>query len=554
VSESSAAIHTAPHRGARRKAHPAIILLIIAGAQVMVVLDATIVNVALPTMANYFNKSQTDMTWALNAYTLAFGGFLLLGGRAGDILGRRRMFAIGLVLFTVGSFLAGLATSYAFLLVGRVVQGLGGAIAAPTGLSLITTEFEEGPARNRAIGVYAAVSGAGAALGLMLGGILTEFLSWRWIFFVNVPIGIVLVTAALLYLHQSERLQGRFDFIGGALSVASMVSLVYGFIHVAHDGWANTQTYLIFTLAIVLLVGFVLFEAFVAREPMMPMRIFENRNRSGSYLIMLIIGAGMFASFYFATYFVQRVMDFSPLQTGFAFLPIAVSIGITSQLVGTLVLPRYGPKASLMCGAAILIFALWWLSTMDITATYLRPFLPAICVLGVAMGLQFVPLTLTAVSKVRNTDAGLASALLNVGQQIGGSIGLAALTTVFSTASHNYVNGNKQQLASEVVKLGPDLAPAVGKELANAGSAGLQEQDIHAFVASLPQAQQAQATEFFKGPYNEFTQQTLVHGTSAAFLGAAAFAVVALIVATFMINAKKTDAAPAEGAAPAGVH
>jgi EmrB/QacA subfamily drug resistance transporter len=462
------------------------------------------------------------------------------------------MFATGLVLFTVGSFLGGLATSYAFLLVGRVIQGLGGAVAAPTGLSLITTEFEEGPARNRAIGVYAAVSGAGAALGLMLGGILTEYLSWRWVLFVNVPIGIILVIASLTYLHQSERLQGRFDFIGGVLSVAAMVSLVYGFIHVAHDGWSNTQTYLIFTLAIVLLVGFVLFEAFVAREPMMPMRIFENRNRAGSYLIMLIIGAALFASFYFATYFVQGVMEFSPLQTGFAFLPIAISIGITSQLVGTLVLPRYGPKSPLMIGAAIMIFAMWWLSRMDITSTYLRPLLPAICVLGVAMGLQFVPLTLTAVSKVRNTDAGLASALLNVGQQIGGSIGLAALTTVFSTASHNYANDNKQQLTTEVVKLGPDLGLKVGQKLASAGSAGLQPQDVHAFVSTLPASQQVQAAAFFSGPYKEFTQQTLVHGTSAAFLGGAAFAVVALIVATFMINAKKSDV-PAE-AAPAAMH
>jgi hypothetical protein len=357
-----------------------------------------------------------------------------------------------------------------------------------------------------------------------------------------------------MYLHQSERLQGRFDFIGGVLSVAAMVSLVYGFIHVAHDGWANTQTYLIFTLAIVLLVGFVLFEAFVAREPMMPMRIFENRNRAGSYLIMLIIGAGMFASFYFATYFVQGVMEFSPLQTGFAFLPIAISIGITSQLVGTLVLPRYGPKASLMCGAAILIFALWWLSTMDSSATYLRPLLPAICVLGVAMGLQFVPLTLTAVSKVRNTDAGLASALLNVGQQVGGSIGLAALTTVFSTASHNYVHDNQDQLGAEIAKLGPDLGATVGNEIANAGSSGLQQQDIHTFVSGLPESQQAQAAAFFKGPYHDFAQQTLVHGTSAAFLGAAAFAVVALIVATFMINTKKSDIAATDEAAPAAVH
>ena len=200
------------HRGARRHAHPALILMVIAGAQMMVVLDGTIVNIALPSMGRYFDKSQTDMTWALNAYALAFGGLLLLGGRMGDILGRRRMFILGLLLFTVGSFLAGVAPSFGLLLAGRAIQGAGGAIASPTALSLITTEFEQGEARTKAIAVYAAVSGAGAALGLLLGGILTNYLSWRWVLFVNVPIGIVLMTGAFFYLHQSERLKGKLGY------------------------------------------------------------------------------------------------------------------------------------------------------------------------------------------------------------------------------------------------------------------------------------------------------------------------------------------------------
>src|SRR6201995_2856787 len=243
---------TAPpaHRGARRQAHTALILMVIAGAQMMVVLDGTIVNIALPSMGRYFDKSQTDMTWALNAYALAFGGFLLLGGRMGDILGRRRMFILGLGLFTVGSFLAGIAPSFGLLLAGRAVQGFGGAIASPTALSLITTEFEEGEARTRAIAVYAAVSGAGAALGLLLGGILTNYLSWRWVLFVNVPIGAALIVGAYFYLHESERLKGRFDFVGALLSVAGLVGVVYGFIHVANTSWGNTQTYLVFGGAI----------------------------------------------------------------------------------------------------------------------------------------------------------------------------------------------------------------------------------------------------------------------------------------------------------------
>jgi MFS family permease len=222
-------------RPPRRPSH--LVLLLIAGAQLMVVLDATIVNIALPTMGEYFDKNQTSMTWALNAYTLAFGGLLLLGGRSGDILGRRRMFIIGLGLFTIGSLLGGVATTYAFLLFGRVVQGVGGAIASPTALSLITNAFAAGRERTRAFAVYAAVSGAGAALGLMLGGILTEYLSWRWVLFVNVPIGIVLMIGAFLYLHETERHEGRFDYLGGVLSIVGMVGVVYGFIHApATDG------------------------------------------------------------------------------------------------------------------------------------------------------------------------------------------------------------------------------------------------------------------------------------------------------------------------------
>src|SRR5882724_1051156 len=244
--------------GARRAAHPALILLFIAGAQLMVVLDATIVNIALPSMGAYFHKTQTDMTWAINAYTLAFGGLLLLGGRAGDILGRRRMFIVGLALFSFGSLLGGLANTFPLLLGGRIVQGLGGAIASPTALSLVTVSFPEGKERNRAFAVYAAVSGAGAALGLLLGGVLTEYFTWRWVLFVNVPIGALLVAGSFLYLHESERLKGRFDFLGAAVSVGGMVALVYAFIHAARDGWGNSQTYVLFPLAVLLLIAFVL--------------------------------------------------------------------------------------------------------------------------------------------------------------------------------------------------------------------------------------------------------------------------------------------------------
>ncbi|MDQ1744733.1 MAG: hypothetical protein QOE23_3072, partial [Pseudonocardiales bacterium] len=298
------------HRAGGKAKHPGLTLLIIAGAQLMIVLDGTIVNIALPKMGEYFGKNQTDMTWAINAYTLAFGGLLLLGGRAGDILGRRRMFMVGLALFTIGSFLGGLAHSFEFLIIGRIIQGVGGAISSPTALSLIATEFEEGPERTRAFGVFAAVAGAGAALGLLLGGLLTEYLTWRWVLFVNVPIGIALVAGAYVFVHESDRLSGRFDWLGGALSTIGMASLVYGFIHAASKGWSNPTTIGAFVVAVVLLIGFVLLESRLSYA-MMPLRTFRDKNRSGAYIVMLIIGAAMFGMFFFVTYFVQLVLGYS---------------------------------------------------------------------------------------------------------------------------------------------------------------------------------------------------------------------------------------------------
>src|SRR5882757_7661332 len=289
---------------ARRAVHPGILLFLIAGAQLMVVLDSTIVNIALPSMGRYFDKNQTDMTWAINAYTLAFGGLLLLGGRAADILGRRQMFIVGLGLFSLGSFIGGIATTYELLLIGRVVQGIGGAIAAPTALSLITTLFKEGPERNRAFAVYAGVSGGGAAIGLLLGGLLTEYLDWRWVLFVNVPIGIALMVGGFLYIHTSERLSGKFDLVGSVLSVAGMVGVVYGFINAANHSWTSGTTVVSLAAGVVLLAAFVLYES-RSKIAMMPLRIFGNRSRAGAYVVMLIIGAAMFGMFYFLTFYVQ---------------------------------------------------------------------------------------------------------------------------------------------------------------------------------------------------------------------------------------------------------
>ncbi|MEP6852292.1 MAG: MFS transporter [bacterium] len=526
----------------RREAHPTTVLLLIAGAQLMVVLDATIVNIALPTMGDYFNKSQTSMTWALNAYTLAFGGLLLLGGRAGDILGRRRMFIIGLGLFSLGSFLGGIATSFAFLLFGRVVQGVGGAIASPTALSLITTSFAEGRERNRAFGVYAAVSGAGAALGLLLGGILTEYLSWRWVLFVNVPIGLALMVGAFFYITESERHRGTADVVGAVLSVAGMVSLVYGFIHAADQnkgGWSDPLTVGCLVAAVILLVSFFLWERQIS-DPMMPLRVIQDRNRGGAYLVMLIVGAAMFGLFYFVTYFVQQVIEFSALQTGFAFLPVAFIVGITSQFVARL-MPKLGPKRLILIGTVLLTTAMFWYSTVTASSGYWDKFFPGMIVMATGMGFIFVPLTSVAVARVEPTDAGVASAMLNVGQQVGGSIGLSVLATVAATAGTNYANDHSGDLSAELAQLPENLRGPVSQLVQSTSNGGaVDKKTINDLVASTP-ANQRPALQSFLGDFVDFGHHTLAHASSMGFLTAGIFGLASIVAAAVLINLRKED-------------
>jgi EmrB/QacA subfamily drug resistance transporter len=510
-------------REARRTIRPGLVLLIIAGAQLMVVLDATIVNIALPSMGDYFHKSQTSMTWALNAYTLAFGGLLLLGGRSGDLLGRRRMFIIGLTMFSIGSFLGGIAANFPMLLAGRVVQGLGGAIASPTALSLVTTEFEEGPPRTRAFAVYAAVSGAGAALGLLLGGILTEYLTWRWVLFVNVPIGAALVAGAFLYLHESERHHGRFDFPGALLSVTGMLGVVYGFIHAASDGWANSTTIGTLVGAGILLIGFFAWELHAA-DPMLPMRVIIDRNRGGAYIVMLVFGAGMFGMFYFVTFFVQQVIGYSPLQAGLAFLPVSAVIGITSGAMMKL-MPRFGPKPIILAGTIFVTAAMLWYARVNADSGYWDLFLPGMIIMAIGMGCIFVPLTTVAVARVRNTDAGVASAMLNVGQQVGGAIGLSVLATVAATAGRSSAQTAVGGLMAQI-KAGT-LSPTVLKHLQqlNAARSGGKPS-----AAALHDAVAVHASHAIQA-----------HSSGQGFIAAAVFGVAGLLVALFMINVRKTD-------------
>ena len=423
--------------------HLGLALLVIATAQLMVVLDASIVNVALPDIQKALGFSGTGLEWVVNAYTLTFGGLLLLGGRAGDILGRRRVFIAGIILFSVASLLGGFATSQAWLLAARAVQGVGGAIIAPTALSLITTTFDEGPPRNRAMGVYAAMSIGGLAIGLMAGGLLTTYLSWRWVFFVNVPIGALVAILAPRVLNESARRPGRFDLPGAITSTLGLAALVYGLTSAATSPngvshWGDTKVIVSLTASVVLLVTFVIIES-RSEHALMPLRIFRNRDRSAANVIMLCIGTAMFGMFFFLTIFVQTVWGYSALRTGIAYLPMVAVIllmaGVSTQLV-----PRIGARPLLIAGSAIASGGMAWLSRISEHSTYTSGLLGPMLVTAAGLGMLFMPLTLVALSRVSDRDAGLAASLPNVGQQVGGSIGLALLGTVAWTVVANTIH------------------------------------------------------------------------------------------------------------------
>jgi EmrB/QacA subfamily drug resistance transporter len=487
----------------RRGHHPGIALAVIAASQLMVVLDATIVNIALPHIREALNFSTTSLSWVLNAYTLTFGGFLLLGGRAGDILGRRRVFIAGILLFSLASLLGGLATSSGWLLAARALQGVGAAIASPTALALITTNFAEGPERNRAFGVFAAVSGSGAAIGLMAGGMLTSWLSWRWVLFVNVPIGILLAMLAPLYITESERQPGRFDISGALTSTAGMAALVYGFIRSAQEGWSDAWTIASFAAAAVLLASFLLIER-RTRQPITPLHLFRDRDRAGSYVIMLALAAALFGMFFFLTLFVQDVLGYSPLKAGFAFLPVTVALIFTAQ-VAARTLPRLGPKPLMTAGAVLAVIGLAWVSQISVSSGYVDGILGPMLIFGLGMGLLFVPLTIVAVSGVAPRESGAASSLLNVMQQVGGALGLSILVTVFGTASRN-------EATNQVARFFADATPQLRAQFAQTGQ--------------LP------------APY---AANILAHGISTAFLLAVAFAVLALAVSVVVVRARASD-------------
>ncbi|MCX4586331.1 MFS transporter [Streptomyces sp. NBC_01481] len=432
-------------------------LLVIATAQLMVVLDATIVNVALPDIQQALGFSGSGLEWVVNAYAVTFGGLLLLGGRAGDILGRRRMFVFGLLLFSAASLLGGFATSQSWLLTARAVQGVGGAVIAPTALALITTNFPEGGARNRAFGVYAAMAGAGSAVGLLLGGILTTYASWRWVMFVNVPIGILVAAAAPRMLTESPRRPGRIDVAGAITGTGGVALLVYGLSKAATgpDGvshWGDAQVVASLAASVVLLVSFVLVER-RSSHPLLPMRVLADRNRSGAYLIMLCVSTGLFGLFFFLTLFIQNVLGYSAIRTGIAYLAFAIGVVIASALASQLV-PRFGSRPLIVAGTAAVAGGMFWFSMLTEHAGYAGQLLGPMLVSSFGLGLVFVPLALVALHDVAEQDSGVASSLLNAAQQVGGAIGLALLGTVAWTTTADSVRTQVAQAGRPLPKPG----------------------------------------------------------------------------------------------------
>jgi EmrB/QacA subfamily drug resistance transporter len=411
-----------------------IALVVISASQLMVVLDATIVTVALPSIRTALHFAPVNLEWTISAYTLAFGGFLLLGGRLGDVYGRRRMFITGLVVFTSASLAGGLATTSTWLIVTRAVQGLGGAMTAPTALALIGETFPEGPQRTRAMGIYAAMSGAGGAVGLLLGGILTTALSWRWVLFVNVPIGVWVALTAPRVLPRSERLAGtRLDIPGSVTATAGVTALVYGLVRAPTNGWADSITVASFAVAIVLLVAFVLIEM-RSDHPVLPFGLLADRNRSASYIVMFILASGIFAIFFFLTLYLQTGKGYSALKAGLAFLPFSVGIAATSQMVARL-MRRISPRVFVTLGPLLSSIGLFWLSRLGEQSNYAEGVLGPLVVLSIGLGLTFVPLVLGVTSGVQPAQLGIASAVLNTAQQVGGTLGLAILVTIAADAT-----------------------------------------------------------------------------------------------------------------------
>ncbi len=407
-------------------------LAVILTCQLMVVLDSAVVTIALPDIQRTLHFSTAGLSWVQNAYMLAFGGLLLLGGRTGDIFGRRKTFIYGVGLFTIASLVGGLSDSSSLLLVARAAQGLGAAVAAPSTLALIITTYQDATKRARAIALYSTVTGAGAAIGLILGGVLTTEASWRWVFFINVPFGVAVVLLTPLVIREPERIRGRLDIPGALTATAGTVALVYGFIRAASNGWGDGAAIGSLVAAVVLLVGFVLIEA-RTQQPLVPLGLLAQRTRGGSYLALLLVAASMFGMFFFLTQYLQNTLGYSPLRAGFAFLPFAVFMFVGAAVVQPLV-AKIGGVAVLVAGTVLVMAGLLWLTQVGVGTGYAGGVLGPVVLFGLGGGFAFVPLSLAILGGVPPEDSGTASGLLQATQQVGGSLGTAVLVTFFNTA------------------------------------------------------------------------------------------------------------------------
>jgi EmrB/QacA subfamily drug resistance transporter len=414
-------------------------LAVIAIAQLMVVLDATVVNIALPSAQKALHISTADRQWIVTAYTLAFGGLLLLGGRIADYFGRKRTFLFGLVGFAAASALGGAAANSTMLFAARGLQGAFGALLAPAALSLITVTFTEARERAKAFGVFGAISGGGAAIGLISGGLLTQYANWRWCLLVNIPIAVIAFAAALPLVRES-RADGdtRYDIPGAVLATGGLVALVYGFTKAATDGWDSATTVTWLLAAAALLAGFIRWESRTA-HPLLPLRLLLNRNRAASYVVSILIGAGLLGMFLFMTFYLQQTMGYSAIRSGVAYLPFSGGI-IVAAVIAAQLLPRVGARVLMTAGGLLATVSMIWLTQLDLDSSYATHILPSFVGMSLGMGLMFVPLSNVALTGVGNHDAGVASAMVNTTQQVGGSLGTALLNTIFTTAVAGYLS------------------------------------------------------------------------------------------------------------------
>jgi EmrB/QacA subfamily drug resistance transporter len=418
-----------------------LVLVIVCLAQFMVILDATVVNVALPSIQADLGFSAADLQWVINAYTLVFGGFLLLGGRAGDLFGRRKLFLMGVAVFSFASLLNGLATSDTWLVCSRALQGLGGALVSPAALSIITTTFAEGEDRTKALGVWSAIAAGGGAFGLLIGGILTDLLSWEWIFFVNVPIGIATAALAIRYVPESRvasRTRG-IDLPGAITVTAGLIVLVYAIVKATDYGWGSARTLGLAAIALALLAAFYVIER-RSDAPLIRLGIFRIRSLAGANIVLLLVVGGLFAFFFFSSLYVQQILGYSPLEAGLAFLPVTAGIGIGAGIAQQLV-KRIGVRITAAIGMVIAAFGLYLFSGVSVDGTYLSDVLPAVIPQSIGMGMTFVPVTLIATTNVGEEDAGLASGVFNTSQQVGGSLGLAVLSTLAADKTASVLGG-----------------------------------------------------------------------------------------------------------------